>query len=110
MKKIVFVIALLGVIYISPMNLSAAENNSYTGEPYMTDGPMDGGWWYRGTTTTRLISKYKHYTTDGHSSVRTSCGNYYSDGWKSPDVWSDTDVAKGFCPTGDNSAYYDNKL
>ena len=70
-----------------------------------TDGPVDGGWWYRGKNGSSLVSEYKHYTKQGRGSCRNGNGTYNDGGWQSSGVFSKAKV--GYTLLGGNKVYYD---
>ncbi|MDO5376045.1 MAG: lactococcin 972 family bacteriocin [Staphylococcus rostri] len=72
----------------------------------ITSGSKDGGYWIRGTNSTKVISKYKHYKKAGRASVVNKYGEYRDGGWKKAGVFSSAQVRK---TSSGNKAYYDHK-
>lgn len=132
MKKIMFVNSLALLLVVGGGTVLASEvpvTESYKGSelvtensvmtssfisddenhinPLVTDTEMDGGWWYRGKVSNRLVSEYKHYSKQGRGSCRNGNGTENDGGWKKKDVWSKSSV--GYTLLGGNKVYYDYK-
>lgn len=74
---------------------------------FAEDGAMDGGWWYRGKVSNKLVSEFKHYTKQGRGSCRNGNGTEDDGGWKNSNIWSKSSV--GYTVLGGNKVYYDYK-
>ncbi|MEQ5994446.1 lactococcin 972 family bacteriocin [Staphylococcus saccharolyticus] len=71
----------------------------------MQKGRKSGGYWIRGTTNKSVISKYKHYTHQGHASVINGNGTHKSGEWKAKGHWSDAVLKR---TKHGNEAFYDH--
>ena len=74
-----------------------------------TSSTMDGGYWTRGQSGTKVYSQYKHYTTEGRASTTNGEGEYHDGGWKAVNVNSTSNVLT-WTSKGKNYANFDNRL
>ena len=116
-KGIVSLLAVGALLAPTASSVFAAEEQDVHGgsevisaktQAGLTSGKKDGGYWIRGKDGSMLVSKYKHYKTQGRASVTNGEGDYDDGGWKPVDVYSE--ASADWTSSGTNKAYYDNEL
>ena len=73
---------------------------------YIDAGPVNGGYWIRGTNSTYVISKYKHYRKKARASVVNGRGEYNGTPWRNPNVLAVAQLKK---TKHGNKSYYDHQ-
>ena len=73
-----------------------------------TSSTMDGGYWTRGQSGSKVFSQYKHYTKLGRASTTNGEGQYHDGGWKEVNINSTSNLLT-WTSKGINYANYDNK-
>lgn len=113
-KGIVSLLAVGALLVPTASSVFAAEaNNAHGGSEVisaktqagLTSGNKAGGYWIRGKSGSMLVSKYKHYTNEGHASVVNGEGDDDYGDWKDPGEYSYASTE--WTSTGTNKAYYD---
>lgn len=113
-KGIVSLLAVGALLVPTASSVFAAEaNNAHGGSEVisaktqagLTSGNKAGGYWIRGKSGDQVVSKYKHYTKEGHASVINGIGDDDYGNWESPGSYSYAHA--DWTSEGTNKAYYD---
>lgn len=81
-------------------------NQDSTVFKYIAAGPVNGGYWIRGTNSAYVISKYKHYKRKARASVVNGKGEFYGTPWRNPNVLAVAQLKK---TKHGNKSYYDHQ-
>ncbi|AVQ32795.1 hypothetical protein C7J88_00720 [Staphylococcus muscae] len=81
-------------------------NQDSTVFKYIAAGPVNGGYWIRGTNSAYVISRYKHYKKEARASVVNGIGGYNGTPWNKPGSLATAQLKK---TKHGNKAYYDHK-
>jgi len=112
-KGIVSLLAVGALLAPTASSVFAAEEQDVHGgyevisaktQAGVTSGKKAGGYWIRGKENAQVISRYKHYTKEGHASVINGEGDPDDGGWKSSGVYSKAEA--DWTSSGTNKAYY----